>query len=144
MGSSSVPCLAFCPSTQACSIQHTALNGCVHRAVHYRFVGTCVHIGTETFLHMVISLPLNEQLQPQQEKLLVNRIHGWSPLSGLRSSFNALPLCTESTAGQLSIGDSSLATLGSLYLMGEGQSSSSNSPSPEVRKGRICQSAKAI
>lgn len=85
-----------------------------------------------------------QQLQSQQEKLQVNRIHGWSPLSGLRSSFNALPLCTEGTAGRLSTGDSSLAALGSLYLMGEGQSSSPNSPSPEVRKGRVCQSAKAI
>lgn len=50
----------LCPGTQACSTQHTAPDGHVHRAVHYRCVGTCVHVGTETVLLVVIPLPLND------------------------------------------------------------------------------------
>lgn len=135
----------LCPSTQACSIRHAALNGlcpqdCALQICRY----LCTYWHWDIFACSHKFASEWQQLQSQQEKLQVNRIHGWSPLSGLRSSFNALPLCTEGTAGRLSTGDSSLAALGSLYLMGEGQSSSPNSPSPEVRKGRVCQSAKAI
>lgn len=136
----------LCPSTQACSIQHAALNGCVCRAVHYRFVGTCVHIGTESFLHVVITLPLNDSSYSHSKR------NCWS--TGFMAGVHCLdsgphlmhcPLCSWEHCGVAEHRRlSSPATLGSLYLMGERQSSSSNSLSPEVRKRRICQLAKAI
>lgn len=55
------------------------------------------------------------------------------------------PLCSREHCGAAEHRrPSSPATLGSLYLMGERQSSSSISPSPEVRKRRIFQLAKTI
>lgn len=113
-GSSSVLSGILCPSTQGlqhptrCSSMVVSTGLCIAR-----FVGTCVHGWHWRCLHNSKFASEWQQLQPQREKLQVNRIEG-----GLESTVwltgPHLMLCRcalMGTAGWLSTGDSSLAAL---------------------------------